>query len=77
MRQMQDLIDGILSAARTASPFAVGKVATVGAGTPPDVTVDWNGSTVPAKCPRNYTPVVGHVVLMARFGPQLLILTAY
>lgn len=61
------------------SPFAVGTVATVTANgsNPPLVTVTWNGANVPARCPRHYTPAVGHVVLMARLGPQLNIIGAY
>jgi hypothetical protein len=69
----------LLSATDAESPFAVGTVASFvsNGANPPTVTVTWNGTQAIAACPRHYTPVVGHVVLMARFGPQLNILGAY
>ena len=77
-RPLDRFVDNLLDAARTPPAYAVARIASV-AGTPPTVTVDWNGSVVPASWPKDssYTPVVGDVVLMARFGPQLLILRAY
>jgi hypothetical protein len=74
-----DFVSTILAATDNGSPFAVGTVATVTANgaNPPLVTVNWQGSEVPAICPRECTPVVGRVVVMARFGAQLNILNSY
>lgn len=79
MNAFDDFIDTILSAAETPPAWAVGVVKTVtpNGSDPPLVTVTWKGADVPARCPRHYTPVVGHLVLMGRFGPQLLIVGAY
>jgi hypothetical protein len=81
VKPLDEFIENIRATAATDGPpaFARGVVATVAAGTPPTVTVDWNGAVVPAVWPKSlaYTPVVGDVVLIARFGPQLLILHAY
>lgn len=68
-----------LTAANDEGPFAVGTVVTVtpNGGNPPLVTVNWRGAEVPAICSREVTPVVGRVVLMARVGPQLNILSSY
>jgi hypothetical protein len=81
MAALDDLVDNVLAAARAAgpSPFAYGTVHSVGAGTPPVVTVDWNGSTVPALCPKHFTTsdiAVGDTVVMTQ-PPQLLILQVY
>jgi hypothetical protein len=59
--------------------WAVGEVSSVLANgsAPPVVTVTWQGAQVYANCPRHYTPVIGHVVLMLRVGPQLNIIGAY
>lgn len=79
MTALDKYVDRILAAVRDQpSPWAVGTVATVSnATTPPTVTVNWNGATVPARCSRQVTPVVGHTALMARVGPQLLIVATY
>lgn len=82
MDAVDRLVDSLLSATATASPFAIGTIATVDTGTTPaTVTVDWNGSIVPAQFPRGLSsPTVGHTVLMARTGrdgSQLLILHTY
>jgi len=37
------------------------------------VTVSWQGKAIRAAYASSYTPVTGHVVLMARVGPQLAI----
>lgn len=80
MRALDTFVDNILAAiANIPLPFAVGSIATVNTGTTPaTVTVHWRGATVPAKFPRGLTaPTVGHTVLMARVGPQLLIVHTY
>ena len=79
MRPMDRFVANMLAVSKQSPAYAVGKIASVTAGTPPTVTVDWAGSVVPARYPKDssYTPVVGDVVLMARFGPQLLILRVY
>lgn len=80
MSAFDDLVTNVLAAAQTDPPFAVGVVTDVEPGDgdrPPTVTVDWNGSQVPAACPQHYTPQVGDVVLMARFRSQLNIIGAY
>lgn len=81
VRQMLQLLQSLLDEIRSRpSPYARGKVSAVSAGPPYTVSVDWNGTTLTGLgWPKDssYTPVVGDVVLMARFGPQLLILRAY
>lgn len=81
MNALDGLVDNLLTASAASGPvpFAVGTVAsfTDNGVNPPTVTVTWRGSKVVAACPRHYTPVVGHVVVMARFGPQLNIIGAY
>lgn len=79
MNAFDAFVETLLDASDTASPFAVGAVQsfTSNGSDPPTVVVRWQGADVRAKCPRHYTPVVGHTVLMARFGPQLLIFGAY
>lgn len=81
MRPLDEFIENIRATASTTGPpaFARGQVTAVVAGSPPTVTVDWNGAEVQARWPKSltYTPVVNDVVVMARFGAQLLILHAY
>lgn len=53
-----------------ASPFAVGVVQ----ATAP-LTVTWRGADIPAASTlASYTPAIGHTVLMARHGSQLIVL---
>ncbi len=79
MNPLLRLINSLITEIRNRpEPYAAGTVATVDAATtPPTVTVNWNGATVEAACPRNLTPAVGQAVLLARFGSQLLILNTY
>lgn len=79
MSALDDFAATLRTAAGKNSPWAVGTVVSFvsNGSNPPTVTVDWNGTDVIAPCPRHYTPVVGHVVLMARVGPRLNILGAY
>lgn len=78
MSVLDVLVSNVLAAAQGASPFAVGTVTAVDLAAAADgnalVTVDWRGSSVRAAYCASYTPDVGHVVFMARFGPQLLVL---
>lgn len=79
MTAIDRLVDDVMAAAAGEAPFGVGTVETVTAGTPPTVTVTYKGAVVSARWPKDssYTPQVGDVVLMARFGSQRLILRAY
>lgn len=80
MSALDTFVDNILTAVGDQpSMWAVGTIATVNAATTPaTVTVNWRGATVPAKFPRGLAaPTVGHTALMARVGPQLLIVHTY
>lgn len=59
------------------SPWAVGTISAVTPGGAVDgnalVSVTWQGASVRVAYASSYTPVVGHVVLMARVGPRLVI----
>lgn len=82
MSVLDELVDNVLIAARTTArtdePWAVGVVISVVVGGAHDgfdvVTVNWRGTEVQAARLASYTPTVGHQVLMARFGPQLVVL---
>jgi hypothetical protein len=54
---LDDFVDNVRAAARGdgPTPFAYATVATVTAGTPPVVTVDWNNAIHSALCPRHWT----------------------
>lgn len=75
MSAFDGLIDTLLDASVTPSAFATGMVEVVkdNSPKPPTVSVRWQGVLVTAICLRHYTPVVGHQVFMARYGPQLVI----
>ena len=77
MNALDALASSLLTAAESSSQWAVGTVATVTAGAAADgnplVTVSWQGKAIRAAYASSYTPVTGHVVLMARVGPQLAI----
>jgi len=72
------LASSLLTAAADTSQWAVGTIATVTNGGADDgnplVAVSWQGKAIRAAYASSYTPVVGHVVLMARVGPQLAII---
>jgi len=74
---MDDFEDSLMLFGDNPSQWAVGTVATVTAGAAADgnplVTVSWQGKAIRAAYASSYTPVTGHVVLMARVGPQLAI----
>lgn len=81
MSALDEYLDYLIALAESSgpSPFAKGTVATVSAGTPPVVTVDWNGGNYPALCPKPWTTTdiaVGDQVVMTR-PPLLLILQVY
>ena len=79
MAAMDDFLDFLLARVRReiTPAWAVGTVTAVTAGAATDgnalVTVTYQGTQVKAAYGAHYTPVVGHVVLMARTGPQLAI----
>jgi hypothetical protein len=67
------LTQTVLAAIRDAAtdPWAVGVVTDVdGSG---NATVDWRGTAITPKRLATYTPVVGDVVLMARWRDQLTV----
>lgn len=74
---LDDFLDPIIAALQEAvansQPYAKGTVQTV----TPTVTVDVNGTIYAPKVPVGYSLEVGQTVLIARFGPQRLILHAY
>jgi hypothetical protein len=74
---LDDLVSTILTAADTGSPFTVGTVAAVSAGGAADgnalVTVTWQGTSIQVAYAASYTPVVGHVVLLARTQPLVIL----
>lgn len=78
---MLRLLESLLTEVRNQpATYAVGKVTAYTAGPPKTISVTWDGSTIPdLPWPKDssYTPVVGDVVLMARFGAQLLPLRIY
>jgi hypothetical protein len=79
MNPASQLVDSVLAAASSAGPsqFAVGVVSDIYAGGAADgntlVTVNWRGTDVHASYGAHYTPVIGHVVLMARTQPLAII----
>lgn len=77
MDALSALADTLLTASTDSREWAVGTIATVTAGAAADgnalVTVSWQGTAIRAAYGAHYTPTVGHVVLMARVGPQLAI----
>lgn len=78
MNALDALVGTFLDAAADGAHWAVGTVQTVTAGAAADgnplVSVRWQGSNVLAAYLSSYTPVVGHVVVMARVGAGLLII---
>ena len=79
MNAFDDFVTNLLSVAETPAVVSFGIVQSfqLNGADPPTVTVRWKGVDVVAKCPRHYTPVVGHLVGMLRVGPQLAIFGAY
>lgn len=77
MSLLDAFVSNVLSAADSPSAWAVGTIKAVAVGGAVDgnalVTVTWQGADVFVPYGSHYTPVVGHVVLMARFGPQLAV----
>lgn len=77
MNVLGDFVSTILAAADSGSPFAVGTVTDVAAGAAADgnalVTVDWQGTDVKVAYAASYTPVVDHVVLLARTQPLVIL----
>lgn len=77
MNALTGFVDTLIAAMDPASQWAVGTVASVVAGGAADgnalVSVNWQGSSVRVAYASSYTPVTGHVVLMARVGPRLVI----
>lgn len=77
MSILDDLIGTILAAGDSGSPFTVGTVAAVGAGGAADgnalVTITWQGTSIKVAYAASYTPVVGHVVLLARTQPLVIL----
>lgn len=77
MNVLGDLVSTILSATDSGSPFAVATVTAVTAGGAADgnalVTVNWQGASVRVAYAASYTPVVGHVVLLARTQPPVIL----
>jgi hypothetical protein len=75
---LDGLVDNILSAAQPVDAWGVGVIRKVTAGAAYDknalVTVAWRGAEVLAPYCASYTPAVGHQVLLARFGPQLIVI---
>lgn len=79
---MSAVLDGFVSSlmkiGEKAGVWAVGSVVAVSPTGASDgnplVTVTWQGTNVRAAYLASYTAAVGHVVLMARFGPRLIIL---
>lgn len=78
MSALDDLVSNVLAAADSSPVFAVGEVTAVDPGASVDgvalVTVDWLGTESYATYGDHYTPVVGHVVLMARTQPMAILL---
>jgi hypothetical protein len=76
-RKRSALLDYLTALGDNASPFLVGQVAAVGLGAAADgndlVTVDWMGTEVEVSYGAHYSPVVGHVVLMARTQPLAIL----
>jgi len=72
-----DLVSIVVAAGEPVGQWAVGTVTDVAPGAAADsnalVTVTWRGASVQVPYGDHYTPAVGHVVLMARYGPQLAI----
>lgn len=73
MSALDDFVDRVIAAAAESQPYVRGVVETV----TPTVTVDVNGTIYAPKVPVGYSLEVGQTVLIARFGPQRLILHAY
>lgn len=78
MNAVDVLAASLVSLGDSSSQFAVGTVTAVAAGGAADgnalTSVKWQGATVTGSYLASYTPAVGHVVLMARVGPRLVIL---
>lgn len=78
MNGIDAFVASLLASGDAASPWAVGTITDVQAGAAADglalATVAWQGTNVRAAYLVSYTPVVDHVVLMARVGPRLTIL---
>lgn len=78
MSRRGDLVDFLLAAGASDSPFLVGQVTAVAAGAAADgnalVTVAWMGTDFYATYGSHYTPVVGHVVLLARTQPPAILM---
>lgn len=76
MSPFDDLLS-LLTGPGDESPFTVGTVTAVSAGAAADgnalVTVSWRGTSTYATYGSHYTPVVGHVVFMARTQPLHII----
>lgn len=76
-RQRSVLLDYLTALGDTDSPFLVGEVAAVAPGAAADgnalVSVTWMGTETEVTYGAHYTPVVGHVVLMARTQPFAII----
>lgn len=77
MNPFDDLIDRMFGAAAAEPAFLVGTVTAVVAGAARDgnaaVTVIVRGSAIPAAYVSDYTPAVGHVVLLSRTQPLVVI----
>lgn len=77
MDAISALADTLMAASADSRQWAVGTITAVAAGAAADgnalATVTWQGQALRAAYTASYTPVVGHVVLMARIGPQLAI----
>lgn len=78
-RNRAAMIEHLLAAASTAGPaaFSVGTVTNVATGAAADgnalVTVDVYGTEAYATYGDHYTPVVGHVVLLAQTQPRVIL----
>lgn len=76
-RARTNLVDFLLAAGDADSPFLVGTVTVVTAGAAADgnalVTVERLGTSSYATYGPHYTPVVGHVVLLARTQPPAIL----
>lgn len=79
-RARANLVEDLLATAAAAGPsaFSVGTVTAVDAGAALDgnslLTVDINGTVAYATYGDHYTPVVGHVVLLAKTQPRAVLI---
>jgi hypothetical protein len=78
MSVLDTLVQNVMDAAgNVQEPWAIAEVTAVTPGGHDGfdvVTVRWRGTDQVAPHFASYTPALGHKVLMARFGPQLVIL---